>query len=318
MPPKSKAKSPSPPPEDVMAVMELKGRQLRGGSFVQEYGKKKNVTLMERLPTMLKGKKHANQLIPQAEEADKLLCVFDLDETIVFARDGPLLLRPKAKELLLALENVTEIAMWTAGVRDYAKAVLVEVEKEVWGKSPAGVVKHLITRNKNWFDVKDYTKDLRQLGRDLSQVLIIENTPDCVRLNPENAIIVEDFEGGADPDAPLIALKQVILDLVESKRPVHEFIPECPMLDKQTIDGTEVYYLTAGKKGKTKDVKENRDKNKKADEDDEDTEPEEDEVPVRKTPKKKPSPKAKPTPKAKASKRKANGAEETPSKKAKK
>eukprot|EP00660_Eupelagonema_oceanica_P004871 gene4871-8276_t len=36
-------------------------------------------------------------------------------------------------------------ALWTAGHRSYAKAVLRELEIAVWGRSPAGVVRHLIS-----------------------------------------------------------------------------------------------------------------------------------------------------------------------------
>eukprot|EP01064_Diplonema_japonicum_P000630 TRINITY_DN10404_c0_g1_i1.p1 TRINITY_DN10404_c0_g1~~TRINITY_DN10404_c0_g1_i1.p1 ORF type:complete len:337 (+),score=101.79 TRINITY_DN10404_c0_g1_i1:54-1013(+) len=243
---------------------DKKGIELRGKSFISAYGRKKDKKLMERLPTMLKGRNEST-LIPRLEEGaeEKLLVVFDLDETIVYAREGPLMMRPHAEELLRSLGKKTEVALWTAGVRDYAKAVTVELEKKVWGKSPSGIIQHLISRNDNWFDEEDYTKDLRQLGRDLDSVLIVENTPDCVRLNPKNAIIVEDFEGDKDNVHTLQALKTVIFDLIESKLPVQKFIPSCKMLSKQHIEDVgNVYYLTAGKRNTAKVVKENRDKKK--------------------------------------------------------
>ena len=237
----------------------LKGKELRGKSFVKDYGRGKDTALMKRLPTMLK--RGTSTLIPRPEEGteEPLLVVFDLDETIVYARDGPLFLRPHAKRLLRTVGKLTEVALWTAGVRDYGKAVLAEIEKEIWGKSPAGIIKHLITRNKNWFDEEDYTKDLRQLGRSLDKVLIIENTPECVRLNPKNAIIVEDFEGAQDTNT-LEVLENIIVDLVDSKTSVPKFIPRCKSLEAQHIEGQgKVFYLSAGRKG-GKVVKENKDK----------------------------------------------------------
>lgn len=39
-----------------------------------------------------------------------------------------------------------------------------------------------------------YAKDLALVGRDLNNVLIIENTPDCVRGHEENGILVSDYE----------------------------------------------------------------------------------------------------------------------------
>eukprot|EP01061_Rhynchopus_euleeides_P017157 TRINITY_DN28598_c0_g1_i1.p1 TRINITY_DN28598_c0_g1~~TRINITY_DN28598_c0_g1_i1.p1 ORF type:complete len:324 (+),score=170.92 TRINITY_DN28598_c0_g1_i1:45-974(+) len=252
--------------QETLVGAELEGEMLRGPSFANAYDK--NTKMMKRLPTML-NRGHST-LIPRlkGDEEEKLLVVFDLDETIVYARDGPLMLRPHAKELLKSLEEVCEIAFWTAGVRTYAKAIVMEIEKEVWGKSPAGVIKHCISRNKNWFSQEDYTKDLRKLGRDMDKVLIIENTPDCVRLNPENAIIVQDFEGERDTEPTLAALLDVILELVDSGKAVPDFIPECGKLERQSVKGVEpeVFFLTAGKTGAKKILKANRDKKRKAEE----------------------------------------------------
>eukprot|EP00742_Colponemidia_sp_Colp-10_P015951 GILJ01018245.1.p1 GENE.GILJ01018245.1~~GILJ01018245.1.p1 ORF type:complete len:682 (+),score=137.48 GILJ01018245.1:47-2047(+) len=113
--------------------------------------------------------------------------VLDLDETVVYARDGPLYARAHLRELLLCMHAYAEVVVWTAGEREYAKAVLEEINVD-------HVIQHLIYRHKKWFDEDDYTKDLRMLGRDMRYVLIVENTPDCVRQNPMNGIIVEDYE----------------------------------------------------------------------------------------------------------------------------
>ena len=39
-----------------------------------------------------------------------------------------------------------------------------------------------------------YAKDLALVGRDLNEVLIVENTPDCIRGHEENGILVSDYE----------------------------------------------------------------------------------------------------------------------------
>ena len=241
---------------------ELKGSLLRGESFSDAYCASRDLGMMRRLPTM---RRNESTLIPENTEEDngKYLLVFDIDETIVYARDGPLVMRPHAEELLKTVGENCEVALWTAGVRDYAKAVLAEVEKKVWGKSPAGIIKHCISRSDEWFG-EDYTKDLSLLGRKMDKVLIIENTPECVRLNPKNGIIVEDFEGERDESYVLRCLTEVVMDLVKSGMPVQKFIPKCKQLERQRIKGQgDVFYLTAGKKGAQKVVKENRDKLKR-------------------------------------------------------
>lgn len=141
--------------------------------------------LKRREPTMmLKGR----QLIPPATHlARKYTVVFDLDETVVYARNGPLYARAYLKDLFRAIKDDFEVIVWTAGVREYAKTVLEEINED-------HIVKHLVYRHEKWFNEDDYTKNLRQLGRDLDYTIMIENTPDCVRANPQNSIIVEDFE----------------------------------------------------------------------------------------------------------------------------
>ena len=280
----------------------LTGDMLRGESFVDTYTKRPtraDQAMMKRMPTMLS--RGASTLIPRLDSDDeanaKILVVFDLDETLVYAREKTLVLRPHTSELLKGLEEVCEIAVWTAGVRPYAKHIVSELEKNVWGKDAAGVIKHLISRNKNWFDANDYTKDLTKLGRDMEKVLIIENTPDCVRMNCKNAIIVEDYEGERDTAHTLRSLKEVILELCESGEPVTKFIPACKQLEKQKIkDVGEVYYLTAGKKNAKKVVGVNRDKKqgtkRKADEseDDDETEEQENDASTEEAPKQTKSP----------------------------
>lgn len=135
------------------------------------------------------------KLIPSPKEGcnKRYTVVLDLDETVVYARDGPLYARAHLKDLLRTMNKYCEVIVWTAGERAYAKAIMKEINCE-------SVIQHLVYRHRKWFDPKDYTKDLSLLGRDMNYVLIIENTPDCVRDNPQNGIIVEDFEGITNED----------------------------------------------------------------------------------------------------------------------
>lgn len=151
--------------------------------------------LKRREPTMQRrGKKLVAPLSQDAREQRRYTLVLDLDETVVYARDGPLYARAYLRDLLSAIKNNFEVIVWTAGDRDYAKNVLA-------GINVGHVVDHLIYRHHKWFNAEDYTKDLSQLGRDLQYTIIIENTPDCVRRNPGNGIIVEDFEVPVVTDA---------------------------------------------------------------------------------------------------------------------
>lgn len=141
---------------------------------------------------------------------------------------------PESPKMKKEHDGLVEVIIWTAGERSYAKAVVKEL-------NISGLIKHCIYRDQAWFhdapptesddeeeDDSDeegighgYTKYLRLLNRPMDYTLIIENTPDCVRKNPENGIIVSDFEGNTDPggsnpkDATLLKLSQLIRELVQ-------------------------------------------------------------------------------------------------------
>ena len=219
-------------------------------------GVSNEVSTLCREPTMLH---NADRLVPSPVASKQYTVVLDLDETLVYARDGPLMARAHLKEFLRATNEHCEIVAWTAGDRLYAKAVLAEINVD-------GVIQHLIYRHKTWFNARDYTKDLKRLGRDMAYVLIIENTPDCVRNNPQNAVIVDDFEGDRRSDSTLLHLAALMKALGESHQPVPEFLARCPLLRRQVVKYEKrevpIFHLSRRKNasGSAKLVQENRDK----------------------------------------------------------
>jgi hypothetical protein len=227
-----------------------------------------SLKIKRREPTMIrKGKTLIAPLDPS--NGKRYTVVLDLDETVVYARDGPLYARAHLESLLRVMDKYAEVVVWTAGARTYAKAILQEINTD-------NIIKHLITRHRSWFDQNDYTKDLCRLGRDLDYVLIIENTPDCVRVNPQNGIIVQDFEGvpqGMEPvteatpppspsltpkcgpkkvheDHTFVHLMQLITELGASGERVPEFLSKCRLLRRQVVQGSRgegipIFYLTS-------------------------------------------------------------------------
>ncbi|RNF11991.1 nuclear lim interactor-interacting factor [Trypanosoma rangeli] len=173
---------PSPPPKGCELLREN----------VYEAGRRHDVDEVRkrRRPTMAG---HKERLVdPPAGTNKKYTVVLDLDETVVYAREGPLYARAYLRELLRSIKDVFEVIVWTAGEREYAKNILEEINQE-------HIIQHLIYRHGAWFRSEDYTKDLKKLGRNIDYVIIVENTPDCVRANPQNGIIVEDFEVPCTP-----------------------------------------------------------------------------------------------------------------------
>lgn len=159
-----------------------------------------------------------NVIAPQdPQDRGKYVVVLDLDETIVYAREGPLVIRPGAVALIDLLVRDTEVVVWTAGERDYAQQVLREIDR-------SGGVRHCIYRHPKWFTgTPGQLKDLRLLGRDLSRVLVVENTPDCVRRQSDNAVLVPDYYGATE-DSTLVKLGDLVRGLLASGLPVSDFL----------------------------------------------------------------------------------------------
>lgn len=159
-----------------------------------------------KMPSMVKDP-CATFLPPTQGSRDRLCIVLDLDETLVFGRDGPIVERPGARELLQALarENC-EVVVWTAAERAYAHDVIRKID-------PSGVISHCVYRHHKWWTGRPgYSKNLRALGRNIHRTVLIDNTPDCFREYPEHGILVSDFEGRGDNI--LLSILEILIDCI--------------------------------------------------------------------------------------------------------
>ena len=181
-------------------------------------------------------------LIPhKPQECEKRLCVvLDLDETLVRFREGPVHWRPHFEEFMDEIKHVCEVVLWTASTRKCAARIMDELD-------PVGDrLHHHVYRNDLWFQGVPYTKDLRLLNRPMDRVLIIENTPQCVFNNPQNAVIVEDYIDPDETDRHLHLVKDLILAMVEEEElNVPEHLHSSALVDNvagSDADGTPMTF----------------------------------------------------------------------------
>nr|GEV21331.1 Dullard phosphatase domain, eukaryotic [Tanacetum cinerariifolium] len=84
-------------------------------------------------------------------------------------------------------QNNFEIVIFTAGRESFASPVLDKLD-------PKGLISHrLYRRSCKVFDGKIHVKDLSCLGRNLDNVVIVDDNPDSYRLQPENGINIRPF-----------------------------------------------------------------------------------------------------------------------------
>ncbi|KAJ3191347.1 CTD (Carboxy-terminal domain, RNA polymerase II, polypeptide A) small [Irineochytrium annulatum] len=92
--------------------------------------------------------------------------------------------RPGLSDFLRRIGDRFEVVVFTAGMRVYADPTLDAIDK-------GGVIRHRLFRDS--CNDGDYAKDLTRLGRDLKDVIIVDNSPWAFRLQPENAILIESW-----------------------------------------------------------------------------------------------------------------------------
>lgn len=182
----------------------------------------------------------------RAENTPKYTVIFDLDETLVYARDGIIRPRPHVDRLFEILKNRCEAIVWTAGVKKYAQQVLERIDN-------VGTLSFCICRHEAWFQQpcnmgRNYVKDLSILGRDVNHTIIIENTPDCVVRNPLNSIIVSDYLRDCPSDITLAVISNVLDGLLRSNMSVPEYLSTDCNLKLETLrnavgDTLSVYML---------------------------------------------------------------------------
>lgn len=145
--------------------------------------------------------------LPPLLSAKKKTVFLDLDETLVHSKPSPppekydfvvkpvidgekveffVLKRPFVDELLEFLSKEFEIVVFTAGIEEYASQVLDRLDSKA-------VISHRLYRDSCREVDGKFVKDLSQLGRELSRVVIVDDNPNSYVFQPQNAIPIIPF-----------------------------------------------------------------------------------------------------------------------------
>ena len=153
-----------------------------------------------------------------SQDVNKKCVVIDLDETLVHRSFKPVknadfivpvdiegkvhqmyvLKRPYVDEFLKRMGEMFECVLFTASFARYADPVADLLDKTCCFKSRLYRESCVVYKEK-------YVKDLSKLGRDLHNVIIIDNSPASYRFPPENAIPVTSWFDDQD-DTELLDL----------------------------------------------------------------------------------------------------------------
>ena len=179
-----------------------------------------------------------NKLLLPPKTSQKKTLVLDLDETLVHSQfntfsspsdvtikievdneihDIHVMVRPGVKEFLQDMEKIFEIVIFTASVSKYADPLLDIIDKN--GYCPFRLFREHCSLINTTF-----VKDLERLGRDLKDIIIVDNSPLSYSLHPDNGLpILTWFEDKNDTE--LFKLKPV-LEFLSYVPDVRDFIPK--------------------------------------------------------------------------------------------
>ena len=185
-------------------------------------------------------------LLPR-QSSNKKTLVLDLDETLVHSQFQPfdipadiilkielenelhdihVMVRPGVPEFLKNMGKIYEIVIFTASVSKYADPLLDIIDKEKNCKFRL-FREHCTQIN------TCYVKELKKLGRELKNVIILDNSPMSYALNPENGIPINTwFEDKSDRELYNISS---ILEFLS-------FVPDVRNYINQFIVNDEISY----------------------------------------------------------------------------
>jgi len=185
-------------------------------------------------PTPVREKQSTSQQIPFGEgqlgpqagsNIGRKTLVLDLDETLVHSSFRAVATadivigveiegenhkvyvrkRPGCDEFLLKTAELYEVVIYTASMSKYASPLLDKLDTH-------GVCHWRLYREACTRLAAGYVKDLSRLGRDLKNVIIIDNSPICYSLQPDNAIPIQTWRD--DPhDRELLDLIPILQSL---------------------------------------------------------------------------------------------------------
>jgi len=127
------------------------------------------------------------------------------------------------------MNELYEIIIYTASVEKYATPLMRQLD-------PLGYTSHHLFRNHCSILANALVKDLSLLGRDLSKVIIIDNSPSAYVLQPCNAIPIETWTGDKSDKAlmSLVPVLEMLSTVDDVRMHIKKLYKQPEAVDKET------------------------------------------------------------------------------------
>lgn len=159
-----------------------------------------------RIGSTRKESSHITQLLPVKSNPNKITLILDLDETLVHSSFTPVpnpdfiipvevegtvhrvfvCKRPGVDDFMKKVGELFEVVVFTASLDKYANPVLDLLDT-------SNSVHFRLFREACVMADGSLVKDLTRLGRDIRQVIILDNSPTSYMLQPQNAVPISSW-----------------------------------------------------------------------------------------------------------------------------
>ena len=168
-------------------------------------------------------------LLPPIKKCYKYTLVLDLDETLIFCRKDKnknniknhnniynnslintktLIMRPGLLDFLHKMKQIYELVLFSLGTSDYVNNIVnIIEEKEKY-------FEYILYRQHATFNDNNYIKNLSLLGRDLKNIIIVDDVPQLFKLHKNNGICIKPFYGDAAGDRNTLKILGNILQKI--------------------------------------------------------------------------------------------------------
>ena len=154
-----------------------------------------------------------NQNSQKTTKTPKFTLILDLDETLIHFEEsqngGQFFVRPHTQNFLKKMSKIYEIVIFTAAIKSYADYIINKIDKNC-------LISYRLYRKHTILHNNLYIKDLSNIGRDLSKVIIVDNNKDNFILQPENGILIKSWYNDPE-DKALLGLGKVLEGVVKSR-----------------------------------------------------------------------------------------------------
>ena len=180
----------------------------------------------------IKEKKEIKYLLPEIKDNKKYSLILDLDETLIYAQRSfslkfkksenninkkRIILRPCLSEFLHEMKQIFELIVFSSGTPEYVDPIIKIIEKN------EKYFDHILYRHHISLDDNgNNVKNLDIIGRDLKNIIIIDDIPRYFHLQKRNGINIKPFCGNILSDTKTLktlnnVLKKIRVDVEETE-----------------------------------------------------------------------------------------------------